>query len=106
SIFILTLNEEKNIEACLKSIVNWASEVVIIDSFSKDATLDIAKRYGVRVLQHKFDSFGAQRNWAMANANFKEPWLMTLDADHRVTPELAQELKDHLGEVPNDVGGL
>ena len=105
SVLILTHNEERNLDACLKSVVAWASEVFVVDSFSQDRTCDIAKGYGATVLQHEFKSHGAQRNWALANVPFRQDWVLALDADHQVTPELAAELETVIpAAAPNDVG--
>lgn len=92
SIFILTLNEETNIRECLES-VSWANDVVVLDSFSSDETVSIAESMGARVIQRKFDNWAAHQNWAMANIDFKHPWVFYLDADERMTPELAEEIQ-------------
>jgi glycosyltransferase involved in cell wall biosynthesis len=105
SVFVLTLNEEANIENCLKSLTPFAGEIHIIDSFSTDRTLDLAKHYGAQIWQHKFTTFGAQRNWALEEVPFEYPWLFTLDADHRVSPELWQELLEVLPKTSDNVAG-
>ena len=105
SVFILTFNEEKNLRGCLESIVPFADEVCIVDSFSSDGTLAIAQSFGVKVWQHKFTTFGAQRNWALKEIPFRNPWLFTLDADHRVTKELWTELRA-VASLPSSVHGL
>jgi glycosyltransferase involved in cell wall biosynthesis len=91
SILILTLNEEKNMPACLES-VRWSDDVVVLDSFSSDRTVEIAKSLGARVIQRKFDNWAAHQNWAMENINFKYPWVFYLDADERMTEELRGEV--------------
>jgi glycosyltransferase involved in cell wall biosynthesis len=93
SFFILTLNEETNISACLES-VSWADDVVVLDSFSSDKTVEIAESMGARVVQRKFDNWAAHQNWAMANIDFKYPWVFYLDADERMTPELGKEIQE------------
>ncbi len=105
SVFILTYNEERNIEACLASLVEWAGEIFLVDSFSSDQTLAIATRYGVRVIQNRFEGHSAQRNWAIQNLPFQFDWILALDADHRVTPELASELGESLRKAPAGVAG-
>ena len=105
SVFVLTFNEEANLENCLKSLAP-AGEVHIVDSFSTDRTLEIARGFGATVWQHKFTTFGAQRNWALNEIPFQYPWLFGLDADHQVTPELWQELKEVLPNTPASVGGF
>lgn len=91
SIFILTLNEESNIEACLDS-VSFSDDVVVLDSYSTDETVDLAKARGARVVQRNFDNWSAHQNWAMTNIEFKHDWVFYLDADERMTPELQDEI--------------
>jgi glycosyltransferase involved in cell wall biosynthesis len=91
SILILTLNEEQNLRACLES-VRWSDDVVVLDSFSSDGTVEIAKAFGARVIQRKFDNWAAHQNWAMENIEFKHPWVFYLDADERMTEELRSEI--------------
>jgi glycosyltransferase involved in cell wall biosynthesis len=91
SIFILTLNEEQNIEACLNSVA-FVDDVVVLDSFSSDKTVELAEAKGARVVQRKFDNWAAHQNWAMANIEFKHKWVFYLDADERMTPELQAEI--------------
>lgn len=91
SIFILTLNEEANIEDCLSS-VQFSDDIVVLDSFSSDQTLEKAKALGARVYQRKFDNWASHQNWAMANIEFKNPWVFYLDADERMTEALRDEI--------------
>ncbi len=93
SILILTLNEEPNIAACLES-VKWGDDVVVLDSFSTDKTVEIAKMLGARVVQRKFDNWAAHQNWANENIAFKHPWVFYLDADERMTDNLRREIQD------------
>ena len=91
SIFILTLNEEANIEECLDSVA-FSDDIVVLDSFSADDTVNLAKSWGARVVQRRFDNWSAHQNWAMANVNFKHRWVFYLDADERMTPALQGDL--------------
>lgn len=91
SIFILTLNEADNIEACLDSIA-FADDIVVLDSYSSDETVALAEAKGARVVQRKFDNWAAHQNWAMANIGFKHKWVFYLDADERMTPELQEDI--------------
>lgn len=93
SVIILTYNEELHLERCLLSIVFWASEVIVIDSGSKDKTQAIAKKYGARVYEHEFTNQAEQFNWALANVDVNFPWILRMDADEYVTPELADEIQ-------------
>ena len=92
TIVVLTKNEEKNIEECLKSVKGFADRVVIVDSGSTDATLDIAKKYGADIYEHKFENYAKQFNWGLNNTDINTRWTMRLDADERLTEKLCQEL--------------
>ena len=86
---IPTLNEEIHIEDAIKS-VNFADEIIVIDSFSKDKTLSIAKKMNVKIIKRKFDDFSSQKNFAISQAT--HPWIYILDADERVSPEVELEI--------------
>lgn len=90
SALILTLNEESNLDACLDSLA-WCDDIVVLDSFSTDRTVEIAKARGARVVQRAFDNWSAHQNWAVKNIEFKHPWVLYLDADERCDPELRDE---------------
>lgn len=90
SVVIITLNEERNIARVLGSVQNWAREVVVVDSGSTDGTRRIAEGAGARFLTHEWRGYGQQKNWAMAQA--QEPWVLFLDADEEMTPELRAEI--------------
>ncbi len=89
TVIIPTYNEEKNIEEAIKSVL-WADEIMVVDSFSTDRTLEIASRYTSRILQHEYINSATQKNWAIPQATHE--WVMILDADERVTPELRDEI--------------
>jgi glycosyltransferase involved in cell wall biosynthesis len=93
SILILTYNEEMNLPACLDSVREF-SDVVVLDSFSKDRTCDIVRERGARLYQRVFDDFGSQRNFALDSIEFQNRWVFHLDADERFTPELRRECLD------------
>jgi glycosyltransferase involved in cell wall biosynthesis len=103
SAVIFTLNEEINLPACLQSL-KWCDDVIVVDSFSTDGTKELCERAGVRFFQNKFEGFGIQRNWAIDNAGPKYDWILILDADERVTPELVEEMRTIIPEVPVSVG--
>lgn len=92
SILILTLNEERNIEGCLKS-VDWCDDVVVLDSKSSDQTAEIARLRGCRVVERSFDNWSSHQNWANENIQFKHPWVFYLDADERMTSGLRTEIE-------------
>lgn len=91
SIFILTHNEELDIAACIESAA-LCDDVILVDSFSSDRTIEIAERYPtVRIYQHAFESHGKQRTWMLRNIQTKHPWSYILEADERMTPALFAE---------------
>lgn len=90
---ILTKNEARHIGDCLRS-VQWADAIILEDSFSQDKTVDIAQELGAKIFQHKFINFAAARNRALKNAALLGmQWVFFVDADERVTPELADEIQ-------------
>lgn len=91
SILILTRDEERNLPGCIES-VKWSDDIHVLDSYSTDATVNIAEQLGATVWYRKFDSFAQQQNWALENISFRYPWVFYFDADERVTPELAQSM--------------
>ena len=97
SAIVTTYNEEKNIENCLKSI-EWADEILVIDSFSTDNTVPLCEKFGTRVLQRKYNYAADQKNWAIPQA--KHPWIVLLDADEMVSENLAAEIKEILRTRP------
>lgn len=106
SVIILTYNEEKNIRESLESVYSWADEIFIVDSYSTDKTLEIAKKYTNKIYQHTFENYGRQRNWAQENLPIKNEWLFHLDADERATPGLFQELQSIFSKPIDNVNGF
>lgn len=105
-VIILTRDESENLAHALKSLAPLEARVCIVDSGSTDDTIAMAEAHGCEVLRHPWTNYADQFRWAMANLPFEAEWLMRLDADERLTPELADELHRRLGEVPEDVTGL
>ena len=93
SVAIITKEEEKNIRACLES-VQWADEIIVIDAGSQDKTQQICAEYGAKVFVEEWQGFGRQKNKAIEKT--KNEWVLNLDADERVTPELAAEIAETL----------
>jgi glycosyltransferase involved in cell wall biosynthesis len=98
SVLILTLNEEVNLPRCLSSMA-FSDDIVVLDSFSTDRTVEIAAVAGARVIQRKFDNWASHQNWAVESISFKHPWVFYSDADEVVTPELAEEIERVAADV-------
>lgn len=94
SAIILTFNEEEAIGDCLASVAGVCDEIFVVDSFSTDKTLAIAANFTEKIVQHPFANHAQQRNWAQDTLPVKNKWVLHLDADERVTPELAKQLED------------
>lgn len=90
SVVVLTKNEESCIAECLNS-VKWADEIILVDDESRDKTVEIAKQFTDKIFFKKMDVEGRHRNWAYAQA--KNNWVLSLDADETVTPELKEEIR-------------
>lgn len=106
SVIILTYNEEKNIEECLRSVFGWVSEIFIVDSYSTDRTIEIARKYTNKIYQHPFENYSAQRNWAQDSLPISNEWVFHLDADERATSELKIELQNIFSGSINEFDGF
>jgi len=104
-VIVLTLNEEANLPGCLDSLAGLDCEITIVDSGSNDGTLEIARERDVRVVQHPFENYSAQRNWAQKSLPTRANWVLHLDADERLTPELVKEINTLLQGPPTNVDG-
>ena len=100
SILVPTLDEELNLPACLASVAGWADEVFVVDSFSHDRTVEIARAAGAHVVQHPFENYSRQKNWALDTLPFRNDWVLILDADERVMPALRDEIAATLPAGP------
>ena len=106
SVLIPVFNEEADIEACIRS-VQWAADIVVVDSGSLDGTCELAAKCGARVVQFHYVPGGPKKkNWALGNVDFKYEWILILDADERVTAPLAAEIHDAMLSKPDDVRGF
>lgn len=103
TVVILTFNSELSIAETLRSVAGLSDDIVVVDSGSRDRTVEIAKSFGAHVTEHAFEHYGAQRNWAIDTLTPKYGWQLHLDADERLTPELAAEIAA-LGES-TDING-
>lgn len=97
SILIPTRNEERNLPGCLEAVA-WCDDVVVFDSLSEDTTLEIARAHGARIVQRPFDDFATHKNYAIDTIDFRHEWLLIVDADERVTPELREEIGQRLAK--------
>ena len=98
SVYVIAYNDEPNMRGCLESAA-WADELIVVDSFSTDATAKIAHEFTDKVFQHEFHGFGRLRNEAVAHA--AHGWVFSLDTDERITPELRDEIRALLARGPD-----
>lgn len=103
---VLTFNEEKHLARCLRSIQGVASDVFVIDSFSTDRTVEIAKELGAQILQHKWVNYATQFNWALGQLPADTEWVLRIDADEYLTPDLAVEIQRRLPTLGSEVEGV
>ena len=106
TILILTFNEEKHIERCLRSAFQVASQVFVVDSFSTDRTVAFAETLGAQMWQHEFKNHAAQLAWALDNLPIDTEWVMRVDADEVITPALAEEIRSRLPTVVPIINGF
>jgi glycosyltransferase involved in cell wall biosynthesis len=90
SAFVACQNEERNIEACLRSVA-WCDEIVVVDSFSTDRTVEIARRYTDKIFQRQWDGYRSQKNFGLQQTS--NEWALLIDSDERLSPELAAEIQ-------------
>ena len=106
AVVILTHNEERHIGRCLAALRPIASQVFVVDSFSSDRTAEIAEAAGAVVLRNRFSNYARQFQWGLDNAPLTSRWVMRLDADEIIEPDLAAEIEDGLPRLPQDVTGI
>lgn len=106
SIVILTRNEEANLPVCLESLRSLRRHIYVVDSGSTDRTLDIARSFGCKIVSHEFENHASQLNWVLEHIPITTPWVMRLDADERLTPELAEEITQTLPLLDENITGL
>jgi glycosyltransferase involved in cell wall biosynthesis len=104
AVVILTFNEELNVPCALASVQGWAREIVILDSFSNDRTVEICREAGCQVYQHKFEDYSKQRNWALMEIPISSSWILFLDADEWMTEELKAEIDAVIATAPKEDG--
>ena len=106
AVLILTYNEERHIARALQSVAPFASEVFVIDCFSTDGTVEIARSFGATVLGNPWINYSRQFQWGLDNAPITADWIMRLDADEVIEPELAVEITEELPTLAADVAGV
>ena len=104
TVIILTKNEEKNIEAAITSAKLVASRIIIVDCGSDDKTVELAENLGAEVFVHAWEGHAKQFNWALDNCHIDTTWVFRLDADERISDELAEEIKTKISS--GDVDGF
>jgi glycosyltransferase involved in cell wall biosynthesis len=97
SVLLPTFNCEKTVRATLES-VKWADEILVADSYSTDATLDVCREYGARVIQHEYINSATQKNWALPQC--RHEWVFQIDSDEVMTPELRGEVEKAVAAAP------
>src|SRR3954447_26636427 len=100
TVIIPCKNERENLGACIASARQIADEVLLADSGSTDGTLDLAHALGCRIIEREYGTSGDFKNWAIPQATHE--WVLILDADERITPALAEEVRSELREPKND----
>jgi glycosyltransferase involved in cell wall biosynthesis len=105
SVVVIVKNEEANIARCLEA-VQCCDDLLVVDDFSEDRTREVAESLGARVVQNRFRSFAAQRNWALEHGSLRHDWVLMLDADEIVPQALLQEIEVRLRNVASDVTGF
>lgn len=106
AVIILTYNESLHLPRALKCIGDFAQEIFVIDSYSTDDTVEIATAFGAHVLQHPFENQAKQFQWAMDHAPVSTEWVMRLDADEIIEPDLSREIVTRLHVLPMEVTGV
>ncbi len=102
---ILTFNEERNLPACLEALAPICREIFVVDSGSSDGTRATAERFGAHFVTNSFEGHAKQWNWALRNLPLTGDWVIALDADQRLTPELQGEITQALPITPPEVAG-
>lgn len=103
---VLTYNDAIHIERCLESLKAVSTRLVVVDSFSSDETVAIAKSMGADVLLHPFESHAAQYQWAFDNSGIDTDWLLSLDSDEYLEPGLALQINDEIASLPVTVSAI
>ena len=106
SFVVLTYNEEKHIERCIKSLLPFAEEVWVVDSFSTDRTMEIAEGLGAKTVAHEFQNQAQQFNWAIGNLDITGDWIWRVDADEYISEDLGRKVTETIATCDADVNGI
>lgn len=105
AVLILTHNEERNIPKCIASLQPLTRRIFVVDSGSKDRTVEVCRAHGVQVARRTWTTYADQFNWGLEHFDFGTEWIMRMDADEELTPELADRLRSFADEASPDVCG-
>src|ERR1700682_612009 len=103
---ILTLNESQHLPRCLSSLEGVVTDVLVVDSFSGDETGRITESHGAQFVQHTFVNYASQFNWALTQLGEDTRWVLRIDADEYLAPELAAEIRERLSSLDPEVDGV
>src|SRR5690349_8549062 len=106
TVIVIAQNEEANISYCIESVVGWAEQVFVVDSFSIDRTMLIAKTLGAAIYQNQFIDWASQRNWALDNLPIKTNWVFFLDADEVVTEAFKLETQQAISKASPELAAF
>lgn len=106
AVVILTYNESLHLARALKHAMGFAQEIFVVDSYSVDGTAELARQHGAHLLQHQFQNYATQFEWALEHAPITADWVMRLDADEIVEADLAEEIAAKLSNLPAEVTGV
>lgn len=106
AVIILTYNESKHIGRCLENMRQVSDDIYVIDAYSTDNTVAIARQYNARIYQNKWVNHAHQFQWALDNCEIDTPWIMRMDADEYLEPALIREINERLPALPEEVAGI
>ncbi len=106
SVIILTYNEEKHIARCIESLLPIARDIFIVDSYSTDKTVAIAESLGAKVYQNKWVNYAIQFQWGLDNCPIQTEWVMRMDSDEYILPELISEINEKITKITSEVSGI
>ena len=102
-VIIIAFNERLNLPHCLRALVGWVKRVYVIDSGSTDGTRELAREMGAEVVEHDWEGYAAQKNWALTELPLTAPWVLLVDADEVITPALKAQIEAVVQRPPEEV---